>query len=56
MVTKHFERFIDNVNSIILAKIHMVTKLNDSLQAQNDRIILAKIHMVTKPPHMLDMI
>ena len=33
---------------LILAKIHMVTKLNDTTNKLEVCLILAKIHMVTK--------
>ena len=38
-----------HVLGLILAKIHMVTKLTQLLKIMVLRLILAKIHMVTKP-------
>ena len=49
MVTKHSWVELNEVFGLILAKIHMVTKLRISNNPINDSLILAKIHMVTKP-------
>ena len=49
MVTKHDKNRCNYKYSLILAKIHMVTK-QKAIQTQlHQRLILAKIHMVTKP-------
>ena len=48
MVTKQWFETIKDQLSLILAKIHMVTKLILVLFYINDCLILAKIHMVTK--------
>ncbi len=49
MVTKHGVDSCIDIYSLILAKIHMVTKLTDNDRKFIYRLILAKIHMVTKP-------
>ncbi len=48
MVTKLDKLAICNIFSIILAKIHMVTKRGVIIYGTPLSIILAKIHMVTK--------
>ena len=48
MVTKHTIKSLGSMKSLILAKIHMVTKLNASFLTLANSLILAKIHMVTK--------
>ncbi len=48
MVTKHDLVDLERCGSLILAKIHMVTKLGYSNSFPFRRLILAKIHMVTK--------
>ena len=48
MVTKHNQDRINSPSSLILAKIHMVTKLISFLTLAFRSLILAKIHMVTK--------
>ena len=48
MVTKHRDRLDIKVSSLILAKIHMVTKLVAVEVWYPMSLILAKIHMVTK--------
>ena len=49
MVTKHLYDTANNDRGLILAKIHMVTKLNRRSVNYSLCLILAKIHMVTKP-------
>ena len=49
MVTKHMTETMNQTQSLILAKNHMVTKLSNSSTANNKCLILAKNHMVTKP-------
>ena len=49
MVTKHCHIFYRSTMRLILAKIHMVTKLNHVAIFPGSCLILAKIHMVTKP-------
>ena len=48
MVTKQEDEARGYVNSLILAKIHMVTKLIRISLYRHICLILAKIHMVTK--------
>ena len=48
MVTKHSRPESLTSASLILAKIHMVTKLPVMCGLFGDGLILAKIHMVTK--------
>ena len=48
MVTKHNSQKIKYIHSLILAKIHMVTKRKNWFGMQDKSLILAKIHMVTK--------
>ena len=48
MVTKQWKRILCYFHSLILAKIHMVTKLKGQALTDDGRLILAKIHMVTK--------
>ena len=48
MVTKHSFMFTSYFLGLILAKIHMVTKLFKDEELDRFRLILAKIHMVTK--------
>ena len=49
MVTKLFRWTSTFLNSLILAKNHMVTKQNSVLLICLFSLILAKNHMVTKP-------
>ena len=49
MVTKQGVRQVNNGISLILAKIHMVTKRVLYGRQIPSSLILAKIHMVTKP-------
>ena len=49
MVAKLLKEAFICQTSIILAKIHMVAKLNSYFIDTIIRIILAKIHMVAKP-------
>ena len=49
MVTKPRTSSGNPLNSLILAKIHMVTKLISYHYYITISLILAKIHMVTKP-------
>ena len=49
MVTKHPKTVFYSFYCLILAKIHMVTKLGAYEASIYDSLILAKIHMVTKP-------
>ena len=49
MVTKRRKNEYGNGFSLILAKIHMVTKQVATLEIGVNSLILAKIHMVTKP-------
>ena len=49
MVTKLSWSQILIAFSLILAKIHMVTKQKEFVLFRPDCLILAKIHMVTKP-------
>ena len=48
MVTKRESRFEPRPTCLILAKNHMVTKLNEDGLLENYSLILAKNHMVTK--------
>ena len=48
MVTKPVMRICWLYGSSVLAKIHMVTKLNSSSDVPAQCSVLAKIHMVTK--------
>ena len=48
MVTKHKSKGVHTKKGLILAKIHMVTKLTDIVNEYATCLILAKIHMVTK--------
>ena len=49
MVTKLFLKHYGQELSLILAKIHMVTKHSSTVARVPPSLILAKIHMVTKP-------
>ena len=49
MVAKRISRHLTQSECIILAKIHMVAKLNITEKEVVRGIILAKIHMVAKP-------
>lgn len=49
MVTKLQPSNIDFVQSSVLTKIHMVTKLHMKKHIELNCSVLAKIHMVTKP-------
>ena len=48
MVTKPCQRCVFRLYSLILAKIHMVTKHEKASAMIRHCLILAKIHMVTK--------
>ena len=48
MVTKRNEELMNKYKCLILAKIHMVTKLLCHIWYNPNSLILAKIHMVTK--------
>ena len=48
MVTKHNVINLTTGPSSVLAKIHMVTKLDDNKIQVPECSVLAKIHMVTK--------
>ena len=54
MVTKHGGIKQDETKSLILAKIHMVTKPNFVTYPIPHSLILAKIHMVTKLKGLLE--
>ena len=49
MVTKQYADLLDYLQGSVLAKIHMVTKLSQSVDFTGFCSVLAKIHMVTKP-------
>lgn len=49
MVTKHCIALQESILRLILAKIHIVTKLGRTASFKVGGLILAKIHMVTKP-------
>ena len=49
MVTKRLSIALNAYLCSVLAKIHMVTKHDDSLDEHIKSSVLAKIHMVTKP-------
>ena len=49
MVTKQLAKLAVDAAGLILAKIHMVTKLQNIDTNSFISLILAKIHMVTKP-------
>ena len=49
MVTKRFRHNTTPFCCLILAKNHMVTKLDGQIKNYQDCLILAKNHMVTKP-------
>ena len=53
MVTKPPRESPRRAQCLILAKIHMVTKLQKVVILTELRLILAKIHMVTKQPNIL---
>ena len=49
MVTKQYHELHSQMPCSVLAKIHMVTKLNIFFCDKYAGSVLAKIHMVTKP-------